>query len=94
MSDKNIRRGHAKLLVHVLNPHSKDCRPGPVGGRWKVDCDRVHELIPFHRRSYRGDHRGESWKFLLLRCNSMPGCPASALVRLEDIEFAAENILD
>ena len=101
---KPVRRGNAKLTLRVLNGHSKDCQPGPVGGRWKVrsrdfaalmpDDARAGGLIPIHRRSSWGDKRGESYRFVLLVCNSTVGCPASALVRLEDIEFAAERILD
>jgi hypothetical protein len=93
--NKNIQRGSANLTVRVLSPHSKHCqRDAPFGGKWKIDRDRNHELIPFHRRSFWGDHRGAGWNFMLLRCNSAIDCRASAFVRLEDIEFGVELILE
>jgi len=89
-----VRTVDAKLTMRVLNSHSKNCKPARAGWRWKVDGDRAHELIPFFRRSFFGDMRGDGWRFILLVCNSTIGCPASALVRLEDIELAAEGVLD
>lgn len=91
---KNLRTGKAPLMIRVLNAHSKNCAPERVGWRWKIERDNYHELIPFHKRSFWGDMRGNGYSFVLLRCNSTPGCPASALMRIDDFELAVENLLD
>ena len=99
-----VRTGDAKLTMRMLNSHSKDCKPERQGWRWHIrardfaallpESSRAHGLIPVHKRSFWGDMRGDGYRFVLLVCNSTLDCPASALVRLEDIEFAAEGILD
>ncbi len=89
-----VRHVETNLMMRLLNSHPKDCKPERPGWRWKIDGDRAHELIPFCRRSFFGDMRGDGYRFILLVCNSTLRCPGSALVRLEDIEFAAERILD